>query len=156
RRRAGAESPWAERRRSDDGPRRARAHGQRIATTGAGATAMISAWEARDMMLRAGIERAARNALQAAALLGKRDVDIGRMVLQIAELAGDARHRALMLGAVAPVLTEAGRPEEGLALVQAALAAATVAGRDTALEVLADGASTLAAVDRGQLLGTLC
>ena len=78
------------------------------------------------------------------------------MVFLIAQRIPDPKHRATLLSRVAHVLTEAGRPEEGLKMLVVALEASSIAGQDTVRQVLADGAATLSAIDGGDLLWKLC
>jgi hypothetical protein len=117
---------------------------------------VISAWEVRDRMHRLSVEHSLRNALQAATALHEQNVDVAHLVLSIAETVVDPKHKAMLLSGAARVLTEAGLNEEALGLMLAALDVSRLAGRDTVMEVLADGTMALAAVDDGELLGQAC
>lgn len=117
---------------------------------------VITAWKLRNLMHRLSVEHSVRNALEAATALDEQNVDVAHMALRIAEHAADLRHKATLLSSVARILTEAGRTEEGLEILLGALDTSKLAGRDTVMEVLADGATTLASVDNGELLRNLC
>jgi hypothetical protein len=116
---------------------------------------MIAAWDVRKRAHTASVEHSVRDALNAAAVLNHKDVDVAQMVFIVAQRMPDPKQRAALLSRVAHVLTEAGRPEEGLKMLIAALEASSIAGRDTVRQVLADGAATLAAIDGGDLLWKL-
>ena len=117
---------------------------------------MLSAWDIRAAMRRSSIEHTVQNALEAAAALGEQAPDVASMVLCIAQRVVDPGQKARFLGGLARVETDAGRPDQGLTLLLAALAAAPLLGRETVLEVLQAGAATLASIDDGELLQKVC
>ena len=117
---------------------------------------MITAWEVRSMQHRLSVENALRSALQAATALNEPDFDVGPVVLRIAQHVSEPKDKALLLGKAARILTDAGRTDDAITMLLAALDASKLAGRDTVMEVLVDGAMTLASIDNGELLLRLC
>lgn len=107
-------------------------------------------------MRRSSVEHTVRNALEAAAALGEQAPDVASMVLRMAQRVVDPGQKAQFLGGLARVVTDAGRPDQGLTLLLAALDASRLLGRETVLEVLQDGAATLASIDNGDLLQKVC
>jgi hypothetical protein len=117
---------------------------------------VISASEAIYLWERRSLPHTLRNALEAATALHEQGDDAVRMALLVAERAANPRHKATLLSGVARILTEAGRTGDGLEILLKALVVSELAGRDAVLEVLADGAMTLASVDNGELLWKIC
>jgi hypothetical protein len=81
-----------------------------------------------------------------------KEIDIVRWVLTWTERMLDKNEKALILSAVAKVLTDGGEPQKGKYILQAALNSARLAGQETVLNTLATGASTVAAIDQGRTL----
>ena len=113
---------------------------------------MLTAWEVSSQIQRRSIERAVANALFAATALHQEPDEIILAAINITQRLAEPRQRALILSYVARLLTESDQPEKALHLLLLALESARLAGRDIVMEVLANGCSTLAAVDNGELL----
>jgi hypothetical protein len=111
---------------------------------------VLSAWDLTIRMRQWSIQRSVANALNAATAAHEA-IDIVRIATSVTERLQPAQ-RALVLSYVARLLTDNGQNEKALDLLLLALESARLAGRDTVLEVLANGAGTLAAVDDGELL----
>jgi hypothetical protein len=112
---------------------------------------MISSWDYRKLWLRRRIEASIRNALKAATAL-EETVDVVHLAARISEGMVGASHKAKMLSGIARILAEHDRMPEAVQVLVAALDASKLAGRDSVMEVLADGAATLATIDEGELL----
>src|SRR5262245_22165438 len=113
---------------------------------------VLTAWDLASQMQLRSIERAVANALIAATALHEQSDEIIGAATSVTQRVPEPRQRALMLSYVARLLTESGRAEQALHLLLLALECARLAGRDSVLEVLANGSETLAAVDNGELL----
>ena len=113
---------------------------------------MVTAWDIRTQMRRRSVERAVANGLVAATALHEEPDEIIGMVTSVTQRLPEPRGKALILSYVAQLLTDSGRADVALHLLLLALECARLAGPDTVLEVLANGAETLAAVDDGRLL----
>jgi hypothetical protein len=117
---------------------------------------MISAWEVMKKFREESVEHCLRNAVNAAAVLDRKEVDLMPLALRAADRTSDPAHKAGMLAKVSRVLSESGRPGEALEVLLLALVTASLAERDTMKKVLADGALALASCDDGRLLRELC
>jgi hypothetical protein len=117
---------------------------------------VITAWEIRKLRHRLSVEHSVQNALEAGSALNEQNDGVARLVLRVAERVTDPRQRATLLSGVARILSEAGRKREGIEIFLAAMRAAKLTDRDTVLQVLGDGATTLASADNGELLWRLC
>ena len=112
----------------------------------------IGAWDVANEMHRGRVKYALRNALAAASALNEEKGDIIKLAISNTEALTEPGQRALMLSDIAVTITNDGSPEKGLEIFLLALENARLAGRNTVLEVLADGAETLSSMDDGEFL----
>ena len=115
----------------------------------------IAAWDVANQMNRARVKFALRNALAAASALNEEKGGIIKLAISNTEALTEPGQRALMLSDIASLITNDGSPEKGLEIFLLALENARLAGRNTVLEVLADGAETLSSMDDGEFLGQI-
>jgi hypothetical protein len=116
---------------------------------------VISAWRIRKRTEIANVEYLVRCALEAATILEENDSAIFEMALQVAQKNVDPKVRAILLGGLADIFIKANSLEAGSQLLILAFETASIAGRDTMLELLTDVAEALASLDRGELLWKL-
>ena len=103
-------------------------------------------------MYRRSVERAVANALLATTALHEQPDEIIGLVTSVTQRLPEPKQKALILSDVARLLAESDHAKEALHVLLLALECARLAGRETVLEVLVNGAGTLAAVDDGELL----
>jgi hypothetical protein len=112
---------------------------------------MITARQARKLSQKARIKFLCSHVLLVSKMANK-EIDIVQWVLKYTGEMLDMNQKAAILSIVAKALTNAGQCEKGLNLFRVALNSAKLAGWDTVLETIANGASTIAATDDGETL----
>lgn len=103
------------------------------------------AWDLRKLSFQAAAAAGAANIVQ-------QDIDISEWALSTANKFLDSHQKATALSSIARELGDSAYDDQAMQLLVEAFSTARLAGKETVLKVLADGADILAKVDQGETL----